>query len=98
MQDKDGKMLTEDKEINNRWTEYCSDLYNHQLNGEPNILNCPQTNEDDDFPVLLEEVEYLKRQKAAEIDNTPLELIKAGGEAMIDALTLKCKKNWKLGE
>ena len=71
-------MLTEEKEINNRWTEYCSDLYNHQSNGEPSILKCPQTNEDDDFPVLQEYVEAavksLTRGKAAGIDNIQLEL------------------------
>ena len=26
IQDKDGKMLTEEKDISNRWKEYCSDL------------------------------------------------------------------------
>ena len=95
-------MLTEEKETSNRWTEYCSDLYNHQSNGDPNILNCPQTNEDDDFPVLREQVEAavksINRGKAAGIYNIPSELIKAGGEAMIDALTIICNKVWKLGE
>ena len=29
IQDKSGKCLKEENEINNRWTEYCSDLYNY---------------------------------------------------------------------
>ena len=29
IQDKSGKCLTEEKEILSRWTEYCSELYNH---------------------------------------------------------------------
>ena len=29
IQDKSGKCLTEENEILNRWTEYCSDLYNY---------------------------------------------------------------------
>ena len=41
IQDKAGKCLTEDKEMLDRWTEYCSELYNHQLNGDPTVLNCP---------------------------------------------------------
>ena len=31
IQDKSGKCLTEENEILNRWTEYCSDLYNSTM-------------------------------------------------------------------
>ena len=34
IQDKSGKSLTEDQEILTRWTEYCSDLYNHETWGD----------------------------------------------------------------
>ena len=27
-----GKCLTEEREILNRWTEYCTELYNHKTN------------------------------------------------------------------
>ena len=30
-----GKCLTEEREILNRGTEYCSELYNHKANGDP---------------------------------------------------------------
>ena len=30
IQDKSGKCLIEKQEILSRWTEYCSDLYNHE--------------------------------------------------------------------
>ena len=33
IQDKNGKRLTEDRDILNRWTEYCSELYNHKAKG-----------------------------------------------------------------
>ena len=33
IQDKSGKCLTEENEILNRWTEYCSDLYNYETEG-----------------------------------------------------------------
>ena len=31
VQDRSGKCLTEERQILNRWTEYCSELYNHKL-------------------------------------------------------------------
>ena len=30
IQDKSGKCLTQENKILNRWTEYCSDLYNYE--------------------------------------------------------------------
>ena len=38
-----GKCLT-------RWTEYCSELNNYKANGDPSVLNCPQTDTEDDHP------------------------------------------------
>ena len=43
LQDCLGKCLTEKREILNRWTEYCSELYNHQANGDPSVLNWTTT-------------------------------------------------------
>ena len=34
VQDKSGKCLTEENEILNRGTEYCSDLYKYETNGD----------------------------------------------------------------
>ena len=39
VQDRSGKCLTEERQILNRWTEYCSELYNHKANGDPSELN-----------------------------------------------------------
>ena len=39
IQDKSGKCLTEGNEILNRWTEYCSDLYNYETDGDPMVLD-----------------------------------------------------------
>ena len=44
-------------QIFNIWTEYCSELYNHKANGEPSVLNCTQTDTEDDHPILRTEVE-----------------------------------------
>ena len=102
IQDKSGKCLTEENEILNRWTEYCSDLYNYETDGDPIVLDCPQIPDEEHHPILREEVEAaikaLKMGKSAGVDNIPAELVQAGGEAMIDILTAICNKIWKIGE
>ena len=56
-------------------------------------MDCSQSQEDLQ-PVLSEEVEIasaaLKKKKTARVDNIPVELLEAGGEAMIDILTQTC--------
>ena len=102
IQDKSGKCLTEENEILNRWTEYCSDLYNYETEWDPTILDCPQIPDEEHHPILREEVEAavkaLKMGKSAGVDNIPAELVQAGGKAMIDILTTICNKIWKTGE
>ena len=97
-----GKCLTEENEILNRWTEYCSDLYNYETDGDPIVLDCPQIPDEEHHPILREEVEAavkaLKMGKSAGVDNIPAELVQAGGEAMIDILTTICNEIWKTGE
>ena len=57
IQGKSGKCLTEENEILNRWTEYCSDLYNYETEGDPIVLDCPQISDAEYHPILGEEVE-----------------------------------------
>ena len=66
-------------------------------NGDPSILNCNQTDAEDDHPILRREVEAavqsLKKRKPARpagVDNIPAELIQAGGENVTTALTTIC--------
>ena len=102
IQDKNGKCLTENTEIMNRWTEYCSDLYSHHTVGDPDKLKSHPSTDTDSPPILREEVEEavkaLKKGKSAGIDNIPGELVQAGGESMIDALHTICQKIWQTGE
>ena len=83
LQDRSGKCLTEERQILNRWTEYCSEVYNYKANGDPSVLNCPQTDTEDDSPILRREVEAavqsLKKGKSAGVDNISAELVQAGG-------------------
>ena len=96
IQDKSGKCLTEENEILNKWTEYCSDLYNYETEGNPQVLDCPQIPDKEYHPILREEVEAavkaLKMGKSASVDNIPAELVQAGGEAVIDILISICNK------
>ena len=39
IEDNNGTPLAEDSMILKRWTEYCNDLYNHQINPDISVLN-----------------------------------------------------------
>ena len=84
----------QDKDILNKWTEYCSELYNHKAKGDPEVLKHPPVTNTDNYPILREEVEAavksLKPGKSAGVDNIPAELIQASEETMIDALLNIC--------
>ena len=95
-------MFTEENEILNRWTEYCSDVYNYETDGYPIVLDCPQIPVGKDHHILREDVgaavNAVKMGKSGGVDNILADLIQAGGEAMIDILTSICNKTWKTGE
>ena len=71
-------------------------MYSHRAKGDPSVLNCPQTDTEDDHLILLREVEAVvqsvKKGKSAGVDNIPAELVQAGGEDVIIALTTTCNK------
>ena len=73
----------------------CSELNNYRVTGDPEILNGPPATNNDNYPILREEVEAavksLKKGKSAGADNVPAELVQAGGEAV-------CNKIWQTGE
>ena len=92
--------LTEDRDILNRWTEYCSELYNHKAKGDPEVLKHPPVTNIDSHPILREEVEAAVKSpgKSAGVDNIPAELLQAGEETMIDVLLNIYNKIWQTGE
>ena len=52
---KDGKILTTDEDVKNRWREYCSDLYDHKLNVDPTVLDQLWANQPQEpIPDILE--------------------------------------------
>ena len=52
-----GNVLLKNKEILRRWTEYCSELYDHESCGDNAVLDCSQSPEKDLQPILREEDE-----------------------------------------
>ena len=57
VQDRSGKCITEEREILNRWTKCCNELYKHKSNGDPSVLECSQTDTENDHPILRKGVE-----------------------------------------
>ena len=107
VQDRSGKCLTEERKILNRWAEYCTELYNHKTNGDTSVLDCPQTDTEDDHSILRKEVETvvqsLKRGKSAGVDNIPAELIQADGGCnhlshVSLSSKLELKQLWRSGQ
>ena len=80
-------------------TEYCFELYNNKASGDLIVLNCTETDTEDDHSILRKEVEAavqsLKKGKSAGVDNIPAELVQSGGEDVITALTTICNKIWQ---
>ena len=71
-----------------------------QSQGHKVTRNCPQTDTEDDHPILRKEVEAavqsLKKGKSAGGDNIPAELVQTGGDNVITALTTICNKIWPI--
>ena len=47
IQGRSGKCVTEEQEILSRWTENCSDIYNHGSCGDNVVVDCSQPPEED---------------------------------------------------
>ena len=85
----------------NRWTEYCKELYNQPLKGNPKVLEITNNYEELSLPIMKSEIEKavksLKKRKSTGNDNIPGELVQAGGEKVIEILTLICNRIWTTG-
>ena len=84
IKDKDGETIMEKTKILERWTEYCTELYNYELKGDASVLLTPTSQNDDSDNFILkseieEAVKMLKKGKSPGVDNIPGELIQAGG-------------------
>ena len=87
IKDKDGILA--------RWKEYCEELYNHEVQIDPETITMlankdSQHHYDKEPPILEDEViaaiEKLNNNKLPGTDNITAELLKAGGEPVINIL------------
>ena len=62
----------QERQILNRWKEYCSELYNHKAKGDPSALNCSQTHKEDDHHILCKQVEAAVQslKKGSQLEST----------------------------
>jgi len=96
----DGSVASTHAQQHQRWRQHVEEV----LNCPEQVLTHDFSNEDvfqldtDTAPVTHDEVRRainsLKNGKAAGIDGTQAELIKAGGETMVATLTELCNKVW----
>ena len=103
IKDKTGKLLTEKQEVTHRWVEYCKELYSDSGVQDLSVLTelesiAPPTNKENN-DIMKEEVEKairkLKDNKATGTDGIPAELIKAGGEKLVELFHQLCQKIWR---
>ena len=100
---KSGEILTEKKDILNRWKDHYNELLNsteqeEEEEKEPiKMQDCKGTKEED-FTPTREEVEMavqkLKKHKAPGTDNIPAELFKYGGDELLTHLHSIIREIW----
>ena len=92
-------MVTTKEDILKRWEEYCSELYDFDLNVEEATLDDLWQGQDQETPPLLEvEVDKaigkLKTGKSAGIDGVCSVLIRSGGRSVSKELYNICQMAW----
>eukprot|EP00112_Aurelia_sp_Birch-Aquarium-sp1_P026514 Seg944.1 transcript_id=Seg944.1/GoldUCD/mRNA.D3Y31 product="hypothetical protein" protein_id=Seg944.1/GoldUCD/D3Y31 len=88
VEDKDGNMLFENHEIEERWNEYIGELYHVERDEKPEIGS------DDGQVILKSEVQHaienLRNDKASGMDEISSEMLKALDEEGIKVITKLC--------
>ncbi|GFR66241.1 endonuclease-reverse transcriptase [Elysia marginata] len=93
--DKNGNALTDQEKIDERWAEYCREMYDSSEIIPPQM----PPNEEDDLPPLKSEVEWAIRQlpsgKSAGVDNIYAEMEKVSGDPGVELFRKLCLKIWE---
>ena len=106
IKDENGAVLMEKKDIVERWTRYCSDLYTEQLDQNitmqvvKELQAISPLNEDHDDTVLEGEVRRAiqrLKNKSPGNDGITGEMIKHGGDIIIQEMHQLCNAIWKEG-
>ena len=99
MKDENGNILTEEKEIQQRWKQYTQKLYSR----DPNLTDhCGLDFMDSEPDILKSEVEWalnsLAANKSPGCDEIPIELVQECEEEGVDIMLKLCNKIWKSGK
>ena len=87
--------------VQNRWTQYCQELYNYPIQPDDSLLDRDSTSSrgPSPLPVMREEVEEalgrLPEGKSPGADNIPSELLKHAGNELVTIVTSLCQKIWE---
>ena len=77
-------------------------LYNYPIKHDHSVIVSQNTDNVDELPILKSEVEdallKLKEGKSPGIDNIPGELLKYGGDAIVNVFTELCQSSWSKKE
>ena len=91
--------FTDDEGILKRWTEYCNDLHNYNIQTDDEVIDTVPAKGELETPILRSEVESAvlssKKGKPSGADNIPAEMISAGGDCVIDTLHSICQRIWE---
>jgi hypothetical protein len=101
IKDRNGTVLTTEDDVRIRWSEYCSDLYNYDI--DPDISTLADLwvgqEQEQEPDIIVAEVEAaitkLKPMKAPGIEGVCGELIQYGGEAAPNGIHAICQRAWK---
>ena len=99
IKDKNGEMLYDTENIKDRWTEYGTQLFSSTFPRHPPDEHPPELLEPDVMPSEIRAaIKKLKDGKAAGLDGIYGEIIKAGGETVVQAMKTVIDNIWKTGE
>ena len=97
IKDENGNALCNGDDVKERWKSYCEDLYKINDNLAHDNVAFDQTEEEP--PPLRSEIQKaindLKNNKSTGIDEVAAELVKNGGENVVEFFHVLCKKIWK---
>ena len=102
IKDKNGVLLATESDVRERWSEYCKELYNHNINADNTALASLWSEQPQEVEtcILLSEVvvalKRLKHRKSLGVDGIRRELIQDGSEAA--SIFSICKRAWEKEE
>ena len=97
-----GTMIQSKEDIMQRWTQYCSALYEDKGGGENMVKELERitpSSEDNSGGILYGEIEdaitKLKKNKSPGTDEITAEMLQAGGEQLVHKIHELCNRAWK---